>query len=169
MTSIREYVKTYMRFADPKRVRFEYDRYHDSLNLYFDGMVYRNVDPVKPFPLSAPYYVILRVEPDTDLCVIRDIRELDDSSREALEFVLNRKYFIPVIRRVFGITYTGEFFLCKVETDKGIKTFKIRGGRSNVFRMGDKIVLFDMDENIYIIESYEKLDSKSKDELIKLL
>jgi len=169
MTSIKEFVKTSLRFADPKKVRFEYDRFHDSLNFYVDGMVYKNVEPVKPFPLSAPYYVILRVEPGKDLCVIRDIRGLEESSRKALEYVLDRKYFIPVIRRVLGITYTGEFFVCKVETDKGVKTFKLRGRRRSVFRMDDKIVLFDMDENIYLIESYEKLDQKSKEELMKLL
>ena len=65
-------------------------------------------------------------------------------------------------------TYTGEFFICNVKTNRGDRSFKVRS-RRNVFRIGNTIVIFDFDENLYLIENYEKLDRKSKEELMKII
>jgi hypothetical protein len=169
MTSVEHYVKTFLKITDPSRVKIYYDNSNDALTLHLDGMVYRDVEPIKPFPLSNPNYIILRSKSSgKDICIIPDIRILDESSLKNLEYVINKKYFIPVIVKINEITHTGEFFICNVKTDKGDRLFKV-WGRRNVFRLGNTIVIFDSDENLYLIENYEKLDKRSKEELMKII
>ncbi|MEM2239033.1 MAG: DUF1854 domain-containing protein [Candidatus Bathyarchaeia archaeon] len=169
MTSIEYYAKALLKVIDPSRVRIDYDTSNDTLILYIDGVAYRDIDPIKPFPLSNPNYVIFRLKSSgEDLCVISDIRMLDKDSIKCLEYVINKKYFIPLIEKIKEITYTGEFFICNVKTNRGDRSFKVRS-RRNVFRIGNTIVIFDFDENLYLIENYEKLDRKSKEELMKII
>lgn len=169
MSSIEYYAKTLLKVVDPDNVKIEYDDANDILILYINGVAYRDVDPIKPFPLSNPNYVIFRLKSSgEDLCIISDIRMLDKESLKRLEYVINKKYFIPLILKIKEITYTGEFFICDVKTNKGDRIFKVRS-RRNIFRLDNTIVIFDSDENLYLIENYEKLDRKSKEELMKII
>lgn len=169
MSSIEYYAKTLLKVVDPDNVKIEYDDANDILILYINGVAYRDVDPIKPFPLSNPNYVIFRLKSSgEDLCIISDIRMLDKESLKHLEYVINKKYFIPLILKIKEITYTGEFFICDVKTNKGDRIFKVRS-RRNIFRLDNTIVIFDSDENLYLIENYEKLDRKSKEELMKII
>lgn len=169
MSSVKDYAKASFRIVDPDEVRIEYDENEDLLTIYIDGKVYRGVEPVKPFPLSNPYYVLFRSTlTHEDVCVVRDIRRLKREQRSLLEAVLNKRYFIPSIVDVYDITYTGEYYVCRVKTDRGDRVFKIIG-RRNVYRIDDKIVIIDVDENIYLIESYEKMGRRAREELMKII
>ncbi|MCS7113172.1 MAG: DUF1854 domain-containing protein [Nitrososphaerota archaeon] len=169
MSSVKDYAKASFRIVDPDEVRIEYDENEDLLTIYIDGKVYRGVEPIKPFPLSNPYYVLFRSTlTHEDVCVVRDIRRLKREQRSLLEAVLNKRYFIPSIVDVYDITYTGEYYVCRVKTDRGDRIFKIIG-RRNVYRIDDKIVIIDVDENIYLIESYEKMGRRAKEELMKII
>ncbi|MBS7610873.1 DUF1854 domain-containing protein [Candidatus Bathyarchaeota archaeon] len=169
MTSVESYVRAFLKVVDPSRVKISYDYSNDILAIYIDGVAYRDVDPVKPFPLSNPNYVIFKSKSSgEDICIISDIRMLDKDSFKYLEYVINKKYFIPIIMKINEIIYTGEFFVCNVKTNKGDRFFNVRS-RRNVFRLGNTVVIFDSDENLYLIDNYEKLDKKSKEELMKII
>jgi hypothetical protein len=169
MTSIKDYARTSFRIVEPDEIEIEYDGDSDLLTIYIDGKPYRGVEPIKPFPLSNPYYVLFRsTSTHEDICVVNDIRRLKREKRILLERILDKRYFIPSIIDVYDITYTGEYYVCKVKTDRGDRTFKIMG-RRNVYRIDDKIVIIDVDENIYLIESYEKMGRKAKEELMKIV
>ncbi|MBS7642321.1 DUF1854 domain-containing protein [Candidatus Bathyarchaeota archaeon] len=169
MSSIKDYARIAFRIVDPDRIEIEYDKEKDLLTIYIDGERYDDVEPIKPFPLSNPYYVLFRSSiTHEDICVVRDMRKLKEDQRRLLERILDRRYFVPSIIRVYDITYTGEYYICRVNTDKGDRTFKIIG-RRNVYRIDNKIVIVDIDENIYLIEDYEKMDRRSKEELMKII
>ncbi len=169
MTSVEYYAKMFLKVTDPSMVKIDYDNSNDTLILYLNGVACRDVDPIKPFPLSNPNYVIFRSKSSgEDICIIPDIRMLDENSLKNLEYAINKKYFIPIIMKINEITYTGEFFICDVKTNKGDRLFKVRS-RRNVFRLGNAIVIFDSDENLYLIENYKNLDRKSKEELMKIM
>ncbi|MEM2739458.1 MAG: DUF1854 domain-containing protein [Candidatus Bathyarchaeia archaeon] len=169
MSSVKDYAKAALRIVEPDEVKIEYDEGEDLLTIYIDGRMYRGVEPVKPFPLSNPYYILFRSAlTHEDICVIRDIRRLRREQRSLLEAILDKRYFIPSIVDVYDITYTGEYYVCRVKTDRGDRIFKIVG-RKNVYRIDDRIVIIDIDENIYLIENYEKMRRKAKEELMKII
>ncbi|MEM3715603.1 MAG: DUF1854 domain-containing protein, partial [Candidatus Bathyarchaeia archaeon] len=73
-------------------------------------------------------------------------------------------YFIPKILKIKKIETSGDEFLWEVITDRGPKTFRTRG-RMSVMQIERRIVITDVNDNVYEIEDLYKLDPHSMSEI----
>ncbi len=148
---------------DPKTVKIVLEK-ENVLRLDVDGKVYESLSPAKPFPITSPEYVIFRDGNGADVCVVRDINELDDDSKRNLQSILDKMYFIPKIVKIERIETSGDEFEWDIVTDKGPRTFRTRG-RMSIIPVGDRIIVTDVNDNVYEIVDAYKLDGKSRREL----
>lgn len=119
------------------------------------------VTPKKPFPISYPYFLIFIDAQGNEIGILEDYRKIDRESREILEELLEKLYFIPKIKRVKKLETSGDEFVWQVETDKGVKEFRTRGRRS-LSRSGEKIIIIDTNDNVYMVEDLNKIDRASR-------
>lgn len=117
--------------------------------------------PKKPFPISYPYFLIFTDTQGNEIGILEDYRKIEGESKEVLEELLDKLYFIPRIIRVRELETSGDEFVWKVETDRGIREFRTRG-RRNLSRSGEKIVIIDTNDNVYIVEDLNKIDERSR-------
>ena len=117
--------------------------------------------PRKPFPISHPYFLIFTDAYGNEVCIVQDYRKMDDESRKTLEEILEKLYFMPRIRKVGRLETSGDEFIWHVETDRGSKEFRTRGRRS-ISRSGEKIVIIDTNDNVYIVEDINRIDERSR-------
>jgi ATP-binding cassette subfamily C protein len=117
--------------------------------------------PRKPFPISHPYFLMFTDVHGNEMCIVEDYRRMDDESRKILEEILEKLYFIPRIRKVSRLETSGDEFIWRVETDRGAKEFRTRGRRS-ISRTGEKIVIIDNNDNVYMVEDINRMDERSR-------
>lgn len=153
-----------LNILDPKKVRVLLKEQEDTLELIVDGKVLPGLIPSRPFPITYPGFIIFRDSYGTDVCILKNYMELDEESRANLQKVLDKIYFIPKILRIKRIETSGDEFLWEVLTDKGPRSFRTRG-RMSVIQMGNRIVITDINDNIYEIEDLHNLDSRSINEI----
>ncbi|MBO3831787.1 MAG: DUF1854 domain-containing protein [Candidatus Brockarchaeota archaeon] len=151
--------KTWVLNAEQIRV-FKGDR-ANTVKIVGSNGEFLEVIPKKPFPISNPYFLIFTDAQGNEICIVEDYRKMDGFSRRTLEEVLGKLYFIPVIRRVRKLETSGDEFIWHVETDRGLREFRTRGRRS-VSRSGEKIVILDINDNVYIVEDINKVDERSR-------
>ncbi len=151
--------KTWVVNAEQIRV-FKGDR-ANTVKIVGSNGEFLEVIPKKPFPISNPYFLVFTDAQGNEICVVEDYRKMDGFSRKTLEEVLGKLYFMPVIRRVKKLETSGDEFIWHVETDRGLKEFRTRGRRS-VSRSGEKIVIIDINDNVYIVEDINKVDERSR-------
>jgi len=147
-------------FVEPNNLSISLDAEGDLIVLNLRNTRFHNVIPERPFPVSDPVFVILKDVEGNDICTIRDTGKLDKKSRENLEKILNRLYFIPKITRINELDSVGDKFEWDTETKKGKRKFTTRGRDSIIF-IGKKIIISDIDDNIYQIENVSALDTRS--------
>ncbi|MGC8601758.1 MAG: DUF1854 domain-containing protein [Thermoprotei archaeon] len=134
------------------------------VNLQAGKQRYEGLIPRLPFPLTNPNFVVFsRFNSGewTDVCMIKDIRKLDEASLSALKGLLDELYFIPRITQVLNLTTTGDEFVWEVVTDKGRRRFSTRG-RRNIMNYGDRLILIDVDSNVYTIDLNKLTDKRSR-------
>jgi ATP-binding cassette subfamily C protein len=152
-----------------EKLKVELGNRSDRVRITLNGIVYDNIIPKMPFPLSIPEFVIFvqvqtseKGEPQNqEICMLKDFRKLDEHSRHALEEVLQKIYFIPRVLKVERLETSGDEFEWEILTDRGPRKLHTRG-RRNVISMGTRIVIIDTHDNIYYVEDVRKLDGKSR-------
>ena len=118
----------------------------------------------RSFPLTAPdQFICLFDEDDKEIGIIRDINELDESSRQLLREELEKAYFMPKIKRVLSVkeVYGGvkDF---SVETDRGYRDFEIHGLNSIKILGLSRVIITDVHGNRYEIPDLRDLDPRSR-------
>lgn len=149
---------------DPKKVRIVFEEKENTLKLNVDGKLLGNLTPAKPFPITFPEYIIFRDSYGVDVCIVQSFNELDEESKRNLQIMLEKMYFIPKITEKESIETSDDEFEWETQTDKGSKTFRTRG-RMSIIPMGNRIIVTDVDDNIYEIEDIYKLNNKSRKEI----
>ena len=152
-----------LNILDPKKVKISIEK-ENVLRLVSDGKVFENLAPAKPFPITSPEYVIFRDSDGADTCVVRNYNELDEESKKSLQSILDKVYFIPKIVKIEKIETSGDEFEWDIVTDKGARTFRTRG-RMSIIPVGDRVLVTDVNDNVYEIEDVLRLDGKSRKEL----
>jgi ATP-binding cassette subfamily C protein len=152
-----------LNILDPKKAKITVQK-ESMLRLDADGKVYDDLSPAKPFPITSPEYVIFRDGNGVDVCVVRNFNELDDESKRSLQSILDKVYFIPKVVKIERIETSGDEFEWDIVTDKGARTFRTRG-RMSIIPVGDRVIVTDVNDNVYEIEDVYKLDGKSRREL----
>ena len=149
---------------DPKKVKIVFEEKENTLRLNVDGKLLGSLTPAKPFPITVPEYIIFRDSYGVDVCVVRNFNDLEEESKRNLQIMLDKMYFIPKITAIQRIETSGDEFEWETMTDKGPKTFRTRG-RMSIIPMGNRVIVTDVDDNVYEVEDIYKLDNKSRNEI----
>ena len=123
-----------LRYLDPGRCRFF--RHGATLRLTLeDECCYLKVSVVRAFPLSnSERYLSVRDGANKEVGLIVDPRELDVENRRLVEEELERRYLVPVIRRVVAVKERFGTVDWEVETDRGVSRFTTRNLRENILQ-----------------------------------
>ena len=106
------------------------------------------------FPYSEPRnHIILATAEEQEIGVITEPEALDEDSRLLLEEVLQKRYYIPVIRRIISVKDAHESTRWFVETDRGLRSFNVQDTDNFKQVVGGKIIITDIDENRFCIPS----------------
>lgn len=160
---LKDFLKE-LNILDASQVSVTLNEDRNLLDLKVDGKILVGLVPAKPFPITYPEYVLFKDCSGVDVCVIRNYLELDAESRGNLQTLLDRMFFIPKILRIEHAETSGDEFEWEVATDKGPRIFRTRG-RMSVVRMGKRVIITDISDNVYEIEDIYKLDKKSISEI----
>ena len=133
-----------------------------------DGTVYSRLEPRRLFPVSrANSYITLLDEDGVEVAVIKEIADLNDASREVIEYSLNDYYLVPHILKIYSVTEKNGKIHWSIETERGYKDFDVRNRNHDVRVYSDgRVRVRDSDDNRYIITDYRKLDKHSRAQMI---
>jgi len=150
-------------FLDPTKIRIIRDSHRRVLLKVGEEekVVYR---VMRSFPLTGPEkYLSLADEEGKELGMIRQLKDLDPSSRKILEEELERAYFVPIIKRILAVKelYGGVTDIA-VETDRGYREFELRSKETIRFVGLSRIMITDVDGNRYEIRDMGAMDARSK-------
>ena len=153
--------------------RIYIDKYTGKLertDLYFvrltlkDGTVYENLEPRKLFPITNhTMYITLLDSHEKELGFVRDLEEIDEDSRRALEECFEEYYMIPKIKRVLKCVDKFGVLKWTVETDRGEITFDIKNRHSDIKHLHgtNRVIIRDSNDNRYEIPDVENMDPHS--------
>ncbi len=137
-----------------------------------NGSVYENLEPKMLFPFSKPtMYVTLLNDEEKEVGFVRDLEELDDDSRSALEECFKEYYLIPKITRLLTCEDKFGTVTWEVETDRGYIKFQIKNRQHNIkpLRGTNRVMVRDSNDNRYEIPDHTKMDAHSRHILFSYL
>lgn len=158
-----------LRYIDGPEVRFTLkDRIFVDMELFHTGEVFKDMELRRMFPVSGKNKYIAVIDGEgNEQAMIRDISNLDEESRKAVESCLEEYYMMPRILSFIEMTDKFGIWMWTAETDKGVVKFEIRNHITAVKPLFDNRVLIkDANDNRYEIPDYTKLDKRSRKMII---
>ena len=126
------------------------------------GVRHVSVTPIRSFPLTHPeHWISICNDKNGELTCIENPNLLPTKVRELLFTALSKTEFIPVIHRVISAT-PGEPAEWQVETDRGNRTFVLKGEDDLRILHDGRIIITDSDGLRYLIQDSQKLDAHSR-------
>ena len=115
-------------------------------------------------PLSGwGHDLVLVDEKKHEVAMVSDLAELDEPSRAVVAADLSERYIVSTVRKVhatkthFGVRYWD------VETDRGRRRFAVKDPSQSVLHLTeDRMMVRDTLGNSFAIESFAKLDKRSR-------
>ncbi len=155
---------------DPGKLKFERAD-TGVLKMVIDGVVHQRVYPVSSFPVSGPdKYISIRDVEDEEIGMIENLKDLPIEQQALVRRELRLRYFVPVIREIYKIKEEYGTYYWEVKTDRGKKTFYVKGRNENIiFRDKTRLLITDIEECRYEITDYTRLPHHSQTELDKVL
>lgn len=153
-----------MVLLDPKKIRLLRDR-PGTLLLKRDEHDAEpvRVKPCRNFPITDPdHYISLLDEEDVEMGIVLEPRDLEPKSQRQLRRVLAKMYFLPVITRIHSVTEEFGVLRWEVDTDKGPRTFEVRGRDEVRLVTAGHVLIRDIDGNRYHILNLHDLDPESR-------
>lgn len=159
----------YFKWLSPNDLLFRRDG--ERIVLERDGVTYEDIGFCCAFPLSDPHrYILIKNSGGAAIGTLRNLSDLKPDQRTIVKDALRDMYFIPIIEKVekveeqFGVT------TWHVVTDRGPRTFKLRGRKENVLEAAPgRMLITDIDSNRYEIAPNETLDPASRAHLTRLV
>ena len=132
---------------------------------------YLKVTIATAFPLSEPdHYIGFLDGTGNDIGTIGEISELPADAQQIVRQELDRRYFLPRIKKIIELSHEFEITYIKVETDKGIRDFSLRGHRENCPEISPgRFIMEDVDGNRFEIQNFFRLDKRSQSLLSQIL
>ncbi len=124
---------------------------------------------LRSFPVTNPNEFLSVRLPDSrkqgrgmEIGMIRRLSDFDEATRELISEELVRRYFTPKITKIYSIKDKFGYLYWEVITTAGNVTFVMNNPFSNIRVLEDgRIIINDIDGNIFEIENPAKLDSSS--------
>ena len=117
----------------------------------------------RAFPFDKPGNIIsVQQEDGFEIGIIRDISEFDKETQDIINQTLDKKYFVPEIKKILSAKDKFGFVYFKCETDKGVCEFVVRNPFGSIIRVSDtRIFIVDIDSNRYSVRDVSALDRAS--------
>ncbi|HEY3411506.1 MAG TPA: DUF1854 domain-containing protein [Armatimonadota bacterium] len=150
-------------YLDPSTTRIE-PAPAGAVRLHLHDRCYLRVTAVWAFPFTdRRHWIAFRDGEDQPIGMIRDSYDLDKESRATLNAALERRYFIPRIKRVREAREEFGLLTMNVETDRGNVAFTVNNPRENIHWIDAQRILFvDAEENRYEVLNHGELDARSQ-------
>ncbi len=159
-----------IRYLDPKKLHVQ-TLPEGDLRVMYDDEEYDHVRAYRCFPVSRPTEFVAFWTGDTamehkEIGVVRRLKETTANSRLAVEYELQKRYFIHYIEEIYTIRESREnmgFLVWDVKTDKGDMKFVTQRYERHAVVEGGKNgrIIFDIDDNRYEIVDLAELDKES--------
>lgn len=120
------------------------------------------VQAVSCFPWANPEEMIsLRDNKGRERMFIENLTQLPYESRILLQEELRKRYFVPCIHTIFSLDEKKELFAWRVDTNAGLRSFLTN--RREQFRTmsNGRIIIRDINNDIYVVQNPRALDPKS--------
>ncbi len=156
-------------FLTPDNASF-YRNDNGFIGLKFGDNDYKRVSLIKAFPFSNTYnYISVRDKEQKEIGIIQDVNLFSEEIINLFNEELERRYYLPVIEKIYSIKDEFGYSYWHVLTHLGEKKFVIRRDYNNFINIKNNMILIiDVDGNRYEISDYTKLDKKSY-KLIELM
>lgn len=136
----------------------------DGNTEYFERIV-----PVRAFPITDPECFISVREPDTreggkgaEIGMIAKLSDFGEETEKLLLEELDRRYFTPVIEKIYNVKEKFGYLYFDVLTSSGKVSFVMNNPSSNIRVLEDKrSLIYDIDGNCFEIPEVEKMDKAS--------
>ncbi|CAG9174164.1 DUF1854 domain-containing protein [Cupriavidus respiraculi] len=135
-----------------------------------DGVVHEGVVPVRAFPIAAPDDGIGLVSAEgRELAWIPRLSAVPAELRTIIEAELASREFMPVIRRIVGVSTFATPSTWEVETDRGPTSLVLRGEEDIRRLAGNTLLISDSHGIQYLIRDPQALDKASRKLLDRFL
>ncbi len=122
------------------------------------------VEPCFPITEFGKYLLLLD-EDEEEIGLLKDMRELEEDSMEAVEAELKQQHFVPIITKVHSISREFHLPVWEVETDRGPRRLELKR-RRDVHRLrGGRMYIRDAGGNGYLIPDIRELDPVSRSQI----
>ena len=128
-----------------------------------DDRSYLRVKVVRAAPLSYPdQYISFLDGKDEEICMVDDLKSLDQSARDLIAEELDRRYLTATIQSVSAIRDEYGTSYWEVQTHRGQREFVVQNVSENAQWLGDhRLLIIDVDGNRFEIPRLDELDKKS--------
>ncbi len=128
-----------------------------------DQVCYLRIIARRLTPLSTPErYISLAADEDTEIGIIVNPAQLDPQSLTILQEELDKRYFTPIIQKIYRVKEQFGIHEWEVKTARGRVKFSVRGLNQNVKQVPPaRLFVTDVRGNRYDIPDYRKLDIQS--------
>ncbi|WP_417899010.1 DUF1854 domain-containing protein [Bacillus haimaensis] len=141
------------------------------LQMETSGDLFAEITIRRTYPMSRPYeYLSVWTKDDKEIGIIRNIKELDDESREALVAELKLRYVIPAVTQIISIKAEPGLWTFQVKTDRGDLQLLMRNIHEHIQSIGvNRLIITDMEGKRCEIKDTESLDAASRKQLSKVI
>lgn len=124
---------------------------------------YTRVKVVRAAPLSYPnQYISLLDAKDEEICMVPDLKQLDEEMRRIVQEELDRRYLTSTIQQIASIRNEFGTSYWDVQTNRGRREFVVQNVAENAQWLGEhRLLLIDVDGNRFEIPNLGDLDRKS--------
>ena len=128
-----------------------------------EGREHIDVKPIRIFPISDPEHWVSICDADgNEIICIEDLNQLPGQVRHILLEELGVREFLPIIKKIMGISSRFEPSEWQVETDRGETCF-ILNDEDDIHRLSFyRILIIDAHRIRYLIPDMRRLDSASR-------
>ena len=128
-----------------------------------EGREHIDVKPIRIFPISDPEHWVSICDADgNEIICIEDLNQLPGQVRHILLEELGVREFLPIIKKIMGISSRFEPSEWQVETDRGETCF-ILNDEDDIHRLSTyQILIIDAHRIRYLIPDMRRLDSASR-------
>jgi hypothetical protein len=122
------------------------------------------VEALRAFPLSHPLeHIVLRDGGGREFGVLRHVSDLPEEARALIEAQLHRRYFLPRITAIYGVTERFGSSVWDIETDRGRREVSMGQINEAIAEVEPgRYLLTDVEGNRYEVKELGELDPDSR-------
>lgn len=135
--------------------------------LRYAGKDYKRISLRRALPLGDPmHYISVADHENKEIGIIPDLAEMKGEALEIVLEELGRRYYCPTVHEIKSVRdklgYVYMELVIEGQAGHIAKTCAVKDVNKNIRMLGeDRLIIFDVDGNRYIVNSLKELDKKS--------